>query len=346
MKVALLLVVAVACIVAIDARVHHESQLAADTRAFAEFKTQFGKVYATPELESYRFTIFQSNLRLAEQRNKKGGARHGVTKFMDLAPAEFKRTYLNYKAPYGEAAVEKKSWPVMKSAKYANPPTSDWRNKNAITPVKDQGQCGSCWAFSVTETIESFWFLSGHKLTELSPQQTTDCDTGDDGCNGGDPVQAYNYLSTVGLETEASYPYTSGGSGETGTCAYQANLVVTNPITNWTYATPPCTAGGCTSQDENTLAVNVAKTGPASICVAATTWQTYMGGIVTSDCSGAYDDLDHCVQLVGLAKQNGSTYWLVRNSWNTDWGEDGYIWVQFGSNLCGVADEATFVSWN
>jgi len=222
----------------------------------------------------------------------------------------------------------------------------DWRTKGAITPVKDQGQCGSCWAFSATEQIESNWFLAKGSLPVLSPQQITSCDKTDLGCNGGDTPTAYAYVQKAGgIETEKAYPYTSGTSGATGTCKFAAGSVAAT-ISGFTYAVNPC-SDSCTKQDETTFAANVEAKGPASICVNAEAWQLYDSGIISaSACGGkAYTDLDHCVQLVGLNLQNtNSPYWIVRNSWGTSWGEQGYIYVAKGQNACGVADEATFVT--
>jgi len=264
-----------------------------------------------------------------------------------LTSEEFATQYLGYKPLFGQAAIDRLNHPVMEvSEKTPNNDTDfDWRKLGAITAVKDQGQCGSCWAFSAVEEMESAWFLAGNKLTELSPQQVVSCDTkGKDlGCQGGDTVTAYDYMKANGLETEADYPYKSGESGSDGKCKFTASKVAAK-MTNFTYATPPC-FNGCKNQDETTLAANIAKVGPASICVnAGDNWQSYSGGILSKNCGSAYTSLDHCVHLVGYSTNaSGVKYWLVRNSWGTDWGNKGYIWIKVGSNLCGIADEATFV---
>jgi len=217
-----------------------------------------------------------------------------------------------------------------------------------VTAVKDQGQCGSCWAFSATEAVESAYILAGNTAVALSPQQTVDCDNkgSDQGCNGGDTVTAYAYMETVGIEAEANYPYVSGGTGAAGTCAFNASEVVAK-ISGFVYATPGCT-DACPSQNEDLLAQNLYSTGPVSICVDASTWQTYVSGVLTaaSGCQSAYTALDHCVELVGYGtdSSSGQKFWSVRNSWNTSWGEQGYIRLLYGANTCGVADEATQVT--
>jgi cathepsin F len=314
---------------------------------FQEFKAKYGKVYESPELEEMRFGFFLENLVRAERLNEENGEpAYGVTKFMDLSASEFRRTYLNFRPLTGQAAVDRLSMPVHESTVVGDSPASfDWRTKGAVTPVKDQGQCGSCWAFSATQAMESSWFLAGNTLPILAPQQIVSCDTKgqDAGCNGGDTVTAYAYLESSGLQSEQSYPYTSGTTGVDGKCKYNSSSVVAR-MTNFTYATPPC-MDTCKKQDEETLANNIVSTGPASICVnAGNNWQVYTGGIIKKNCAGAYTDLDHCVHLVGFnTNKAGVKYWIVKNSWADTWGEKGYINLKFGSNMCGVADEATFV---
>lgn len=269
---------------------------------------------------------------------------HGETKFSDLTPEEFKGQYLNYKptrnADDRVATIEPKG-------DTANAQGFDWRTKKAITDVKDQGQCGSCWAFSAVEEMESMWFLAGHTLTELSPQQVVSCDkgAGDLGCDGGDTVVAYKYMTKAGLQTERDYPYTSGDTGRDGQCKYDASKVLAK-MSNFTYATPPC-LDSCPHQDENTLQSNLESVGPVSVCVSADSWQSYSSGILSANCPKAYSSLDHCVQLVGWGVSASNVkYWMLRNSWATDWGIDGYIHIKFGSNLCGLADEATIIHCN
>jgi len=211
------------------------------------------------------------------------------------------------------------------------PQTLDWRNQNMVTPVKNQEQCGSCWAFSVVENIESMYCMKNQidctTFPPLSPQEIVDCDTTDAGCDGGDPPTAYQFVMTEGgLEDDSDYPYTA----QDGTCNFQANLVKVT-ITNWQYATQ--------NSNEQTMQNNLVSWGPLSICVDAEPWQDYTGGVLmASDCS---NQLDHCVQLVGYDMTQSTPFWIVRNSWGADWGENGYIRLQYGQDTCGCADEAT-----
>jgi hypothetical protein len=151
---------------------------------------------------------------------------------------------------------------------------------------------------SATEELESAWILAGNSPVALAPEQTVDCDTVDQGCNGGDTVTAYAYMQGAGVEAESSYPYQAGNSGSAGTCTYSASAVVAK-LTGFTYATPGCT-DSCANQNEALLKQNLYNVAPASICVDASTWQTYTSGILTSatGCQSAYSALDHCVQLV------------------------------------------------
>jgi len=304
--------------------------------AFLKYQTDFNKVYTSIPEHDQRFAAFSQTVERVERMNKAHGSNiYGLNKFSDMTQAEFKQSHLGYKRSPVRAEPLIMDKPVQ-----AAPTSFDWRTKNAVTAVKDQGQCGSCWAFSVTEELESMWFLSGKNIPTLAPQQIVSCDTVDQGCNGGDTVTGYAYVKKAGgQEAEASYPYTATDSK----CKFSASKVVST-ISAFKYATPPCN-DSCNSQDETTLAANLASTGPVSICVYAESWQDYTGGVLKSNCPHDISSLDHCVQLVGYVGASStdaaSNYWLVRNSWGADWGEAGYIWVEMGKNLCGVADEAT-----
>jgi len=317
-----------------------EFQADAEFSAFLEYTKDFNKSYTSVEEFVVRLANFKNTLtRIERMRVAHPSARFSINKFSDLSPAEFKARYLNYR-PRG---VDSNAAILVNDDEAPND-VVDWRTSGAVSDVKDQGQCGSCWAFSAAEEIESANFLA-HKpdqIVELSPQQIVSCDSTDGGCNGGDTITAYAYVQSVGgIETEADYPYSSGG-GDSGTCQFDQSKIVAN-IQNYTYATPPCT-DSCDSQDEDTLASNLASVAPVSICVYAESWQDYSGGVFDGDCPHDYTSLDHCVQLVGYSKGQGDTdYWIVRNSWNTNWGDAGYIYLPIGTNACGVADEATIV---
>jgi hypothetical protein len=312
-------------------------------KEFEDFKLKFNKVYTTVQEEEAKFQIFRKNMEeLAHISMESKSNVWGVTKFFDMSKEEFAARYLTYRALDTPADV-----PVVDDVAAA-PSSFDWRSGhgNVMTAVKNQGGCGSCWAFSATETIESAWAIAGHSLTEFAPQQLVSCDSTDSGCRGGWTEHAFDWIKqNGGMASESAYPYTSGTFPyRAGTC--QSVSVSGGAISSWAYATTPCTRGACTSQDEQTMAANLAAKQPLSICVNASKWSYYTGGVLkASDCSGGASDLDHCVQAVAYSgKDSSSGYWVVRNSWDSDWGEDGYIRLEFGKNTCGVADDAIFVT--
>jgi len=307
----------------------------ASREQFEQFKTKYNKQYRSVMEEEYRFRVFEQSIRRAEGRNTPESlARFGVTKFSDLTPQEFKAKYL-MKPLSLESLKPAPIWdfehPVESSK--ALPKTFDWSTKGVVSPVKNQEQCGSCWAFSATECIESVYAIKkkAKSAPVLGPQQIVDCDTSgqDEGCNGGYPYGAFEYImSAGGQETESAYPYTA----QDGTCQFNAADIAAK-IVNWQYVTQ--------SSSETAMQQYVYSTSPISVCVdAADVWQDYNGGVVTSS-SGCGNTLDHAVQVTGWLVQNNTNVWNVRNSWGADWGEQGYIWLQMGSDVCGVADLVT-----
>jgi len=231
------------------------------------------------------------------------------------------------------------------------PAKIDWSELGATSPVKDQGSCGSCWAYSATEGIESGLYMATKKMTELSVQEIISCDKDEPdggGCDGGDLPTAYAWVQKAGgMDSESDYPATSARSGRTGTCKWDKKTVA--KMTNWTYAVKPCAlseqakGGKCANQDEDGIKAALATFGPMSVCVNAGSWDFYSGGVLRGSCSGAWKKLDHCVQLVGYDTTASTPYWKVRNSWGTSWGERGFIRLPMGENACGIADEVTFV---
>lgn len=226
----------------------------------------------------------------------------------------------------------------------AAPASLDWTAKGATTAVKDQGGCGSCWAFSATQGIESGLYMATGEIMALSDQQIISCDTIDLGCKGGDLQSAFDYVQQAGgIDTDVDYPDTSSTSEETGTCKTFKNVV---KVTDAVFAVPPCDGEhdpDCNNVKESDMMAALSAYGPLSICVNAD-WNSYRDGIHTKECTGKYWDLDHCVQLVGYDTTGETSYWKVRNSWNTRWGEDGYIRLPMGINACGIADEAMYVT--
>jgi len=317
--VALLFVIAFAC------------AFAAEQAQFAQWKAKHSKVYATAEEEALRFENFKVSVQRINRLNLGSKATFALNKFSDLTPAEFRAKYL-MQTPL-EPVVSKEN--VLQPTVQNVPPTYDWRPKGVVTAVKDQGQCGSCWAFSTTENIESVWMLAhglkNDTMKSLAPQQIVDCDTTDEGCNGGFPASAYDYVQKAGgLETEADYPYHAVDQQ----CHFSASNVYAK-ISNFKYAT--------SRGDETTLQQNLVSTAPLSICLDASNWQDYQNGVMSAwgCCWLRICQLDHCVQLVGYDTTASTPYYIVRNSWGTDWGENGFIRLEIGTNTCGITNYAT-----
>jgi len=296
---------------------------------------KYGKSYSSPELD-LRFNNFKASVARVEAKQGTS-AQYGITKFSDMSVEEFRTTILMTNVP-----TKSTNAPVIGvAAPDPNAPaTYDWREHNAVTPVKDQGQCGSCWAFSATEAIESAWILKGHatpSTVDLAPQQIVDCDSidGVQGCNGGETESAYDYIVQAGgQEPEKDYPYT----GVNGKCKF-VSADIDAKISGYSSI----------SKEESTLPTNLASIGPLSICLDAAHWQDYMSGVMTNlECCPPVGmcSLDHCVQLVGYNSTASTPYWIVRNSWNTDWGIDGYIWLEMNKNTCGMTNDITWPTSN
>lgn len=309
---------------------------------FESFKLSFNKKYESKEEEETRFNIFKSNLILIDERNLKDpSAKHGVTKFADMSPSEFEHHFTNYKPNDKKNKKETDFHKYRKGGKALindDDGLIDWTGKYT-TPVKNQGYCGSCWAFSAVEQIESDYIRTqgGPPSTILSTQQVNSCTVYDDdslgdddggGCDGGLTENAFEYVEN-GIELDFYYPYTSGAEGVTGECESDASKYV---VQTTSYTTVSETAEG-----EADMAAYVQSTGPLSICVDASEWSSYTGGIM-SVCG---DDVDHCVQVVGLNMDE--KYWKVRNSWGADWAEDGFIRLSYGNNTCQLASDANYV---
>jgi C1A family cysteine protease len=287
---------------------------------FTQFVAKYGKYYQTAEEFDYRFKAFKDNLKRIDELNEanvKAGGKpvHGINIFADIPKHEFDQRLMKNLTNYGPAGT-------AVAAKAPAPLTDvDWRLKGAVTPVKDQGQCGSCWAFSATEATESFyyWINTGtHKLYDLSAQQVTACTYTYNGCNGGWPKDGYTdgIIKRQGEDGDASYPY---NIAQAGNCKFGATGKADAPEAFLT--TYKSYANG---QLQNILDT----VGPPSVCVAADAWQTYTGGILKS-CPGS---VDHCVQAVGYTQSGTESYWIVRNSWGTSWGEKGYIYLDMTAN--------------
>ncbi|XP_054997964.1 cathepsin F isoform X1 [Sorex araneus] len=288
---------------------------------FKDFVITYNRTYETEEEAQWRMSVFASNLIRAQkiQALDQGTAQYGVTKFSDLTEEEFHTIYLN-------PLLKEEMGMKMRLAKPVGgniPPEWDWRNQGAVTPVKDQGMCGSCWAFSVTGNIEGQWFLKRGDLLSLSEQELLDCDKTDKACLGGLPSNAYLAIKVLGgLETESDYSY----KGHVQACnfsAKKAKVFINDSV--------------ALSQNEHKLAAWLAKNGPISVALNAFGMQFYRRGIarpLRPLCSPWL--IDHAVLLVGYGNRSSLPFWAIKNSWGSDWGQQGYYYLHRGSGACGV----------
>jgi len=292
---------------------------------FAQFKEKFGKSYLSKGEHQLRFDIFQANMKKMEEHNKSGASwKKAVNQFSDLTEAEFESMYLGgYKRmPTPTANFDT----VSKPAKDL-PAEMDWRTKGVITDVKNQGQCGSCWAFCTTEMIESYAGLASGTTPELSSQQVTSCTPnplscgGTGGCMGSIPQLGYTYIQLFGHVMEEDYPYTSGTTTQTGDCMYDfMNTAPAVGITGYNTMSP---------NDQDAVMTHLAEVGPLAVAVYASGWGGYGGGVYDGCSFDSNIALNHAVQLVGYGTDAAEgDYWIVRNSWGPNWGEDGYIRLQ------------------
>ncbi|XP_015794389.1 cathepsin L1 [Tetranychus urticae] len=296
------------------------------------FKAKHNKVYADEREEAWRKTVFLYNLKKIQAHNERADNgehtyRLGVNKFADLTYEEFKAAYLGFKKSQHSAPLVHN---VNKT--FQLPASIDWRTKGIVTEVKDQAFCESCWAFSAIASIESANAQKTGKLVELSEENLIECSWGyhNKGCSGGLMDSAFQYvIDNKGVATESSYPYTSA-AGDSGKCKYSASK---RGASISSYVDIP-------QGNENALLQAVAQR-VVSVAVDASELQHYDSGILKSTkCSP--QGIDHGVTIVGYGVDNGTPYWLIKNSWGADFGENGYFRLYRGSNMCGVAEAASY----
>ena len=307
--------------------------------AFTSFTTEFNKIYDSEEEVVHRFNNFIDNLERIDSHPVSSSYSIGINMYADMSEGEFRESVGGgcfVEPEYTDLYERQTRCRAYRPSSTSDLPDSvDWRDQNAVTPVKDQGQCGSCWSFSATGSMEGAWAIANSELVSLSEQQLVDCSAsyGDMGCNGGLMDDAFEYAIDNGMCSEEDDPYTA----ENGSCDSACKPVVS--------------MSGCkdvASRNQMDLMAAVAN-GPVSVAIEAdtSTFQLYTSGIIDSASCGT--NLDHGVLVVGYGadEDTGDLYWLVKNSWGTSWGDEGYVKIARTTStsdpgICGIAMQPSF----
>jgi C1A family cysteine protease len=301
---------------------------------FIDFQDRFNKHYSSLEELQIRFDIFRENFIniLIHNADASQNFTMGINQFTDLTPEEFKAQYISGL----KTDIYSYGCQSFSSGASGAPSSIDWLTKGAVTSVKDQGQCGSCWTFSATGAVEGAWAISKGQLLDLSEQELVDCATGivygSHGCSGGQMEGAFKYIISNGQCALSTYQYTAK-DGSCKTCSAVAHI---------------SSCWDVKPNDQISLKAAVAKQ-PVAIAISADTklFQSYSSGVITSE--SCYTSLDHGVLIVGYGTENGQDYWLVKNSWGTTWGMGGYVKIAKSSStndpgICGIAKQPSFPS--
>lgn len=298
---------------------------------FINFMVHKSKMYNTIENFVSRFYIYKDNMKYAELENTKGHSYVLGDNFMaDLTNDEYIETFLNKEYTFPRDYCDDKTL----SNNY--PDSVDWVEKGAVTNVKDQGQCGSCWAFSTVGALEGANAINTGNLVAYSEQELVSCagSYGNHGCNGGLMQRAFSYVMDNGMTTEEEYPYTSGVTTKDGSCeVYTSSMNIDS-----CYNVP-------SNEQQLTSALSYQ---PISVSIEADqrSFQLYTSGVYDDDSCGT--TLDHGVLAVGYGHKDGKDFYRVKNSWSDSWGDDGYIYLARNSvtssknGMCGIAMDASY----
>ncbi|OAD61198.1 Cathepsin O [Eufriesea mexicana] len=321
--VAFIVLVVSLCFLAIRIKVYPDNSNA-DSKLFENYVTRFNKSYTNDSSEyEERFKRFQKSLRHIEKMNNlrslQESAYYGLTEYSDMSEDEFLvQTLLPDLPVRGEKHINASYHRWHHLRQYSNrvkrsagiPLKFDWRDKGVITPVRSQGSCGACWAFSTVEVAESMFAIKNGTLHSFSVQEMIDCAKNSNfGCEGGDICSLLSWLLITKIQVlpESAYPLV----GETD------------------------------AEDE--LLITLATHGPVAAAVNALSWQNYLGGIIQYHCDGSFENLNHAVQIVGYDKSTPIPHYIIKNSWGSKFGDKGYIYIGIGNNLCGMYSESSFI---
>ncbi|KAL3882298.1 hypothetical protein ACJMK2_028659 [Sinanodonta woodiana] len=307
-----------------------------DEESWELFKIEHNKQYESTEEEAYRRYIFYEHMKqiyIHNEKYKKGEKSYwlGVNQFSDLNAEELKALHSGFMTTRANLTGNTCSR-FIPPHNLILPDNVDWRQRGYVTPVKNQRQCGSCWAFSATGSLEGQIFRKTGALLSLSEQQLVDCsgDFKNHGCCGGWPYKAFEYIKEYGIETDDEYPY----KAKDQQCKYNCAKVAAKNT-------------GCVkimSGNESALQEAVATVGPISVAIDSNhdSFTYYSGGVYEEErCSCT--QLTHAVLVVGYGREKGKDYWLVKNSWSERWGDKGYIKVARNKgNMCGIATDSNY----
>ncbi|XP_061377341.1 uncharacterized protein LOC133319187 [Danaus plexippus] len=290
---------------------------------FEQFIKDYSKEYDESEKEE-RFKIFVNNLKDINAMNERSSnAVYGINKFSDLSKEEFIKYYTGLKRDRCTTTEHHKSTDLPKSFNITAPDQFDWRKKGVVSSVKNQRHCGSCWAFSAAANVESIHAIKTGKLIDVSEQQLLDCDKNDSGCSGGLPWNAMRYFVANGAMSLKSYPYVA----KEGKCRYDSSKVEIR-LKEYKHLE---------KLSEDQIKEHLYNIGPLSIAITSLGLAWYTGGILIEGCHVSYT-INHAVLLVGYGTENGVDYWIVKNSWSPDWGENGYFKMKRGVNCLSVTE--------